>query len=146
MGFLPLSFIIKEGCYIQTNIIYNFEDLRALLSDKTEIGSYYLIYDDIYFEQINKDTVISRDVYTLARRILKPFSIIKYITFNMNPDHSIKELYELVDILRKDTTIIVTIFNPIKSEVFLLFISNKDDSLLEHHIKTFIEIGGNVNE
>lgn len=140
MGFLPLSFSIKEGFYIQSNIIYNFEDLRALLSDKTKRGSYYLIYDDIYFEQIDKDTVISRDVYTLARRILKPFSIIKYITFNMNPNYSIKEIYELADILRKDTTIIVTIFNPTENEIFLLFISNKDDSLLEQHIKTFMEL------
>lgn len=138
MGSLPLSFLIKEGFFIQSNIIYNFEDLRALLSDKTKRESYYLIYDDIYFEQIDKDTVISRDVYTLARRILKPFSILKYITFNINSNASTEEIYQLIDILRKDTTIIVTIFNPTDNEVFLLFISNKDDSLLEQHIKTFI--------
>ena len=130
----------KGGIYIQSNIIYNFEDLRALLSNKTKRGSYYLIYDDIYFEQIDKDTVISRDVYTLARRILKPFSIIKYITFNVKEKYSTKEIYELIDILRRDTTIIVTIFNPDRKEVFLLFISNKDDSMLEHHIKTFMEL------
>lgn len=139
MGFSH-SLFYKGGIYIQSNIIYNFEDLRTLLADKSKRGSYYLIYDDIYFEQIDKDTVISRDVYTLARRILRPFSIIKYITFNMNSDYSTEEIYELLDILRKDTTIIVTIFNPTENEVFLLFISNKDDSILENHIKKFMNM------
>lgn len=99
-----------------------------------------MLFDDIYFEEIEKDTVINRDVYTLARRISKPFNIIKYLTFNVNEKYSTKQIYELINILRKDTTIIVTIFNPDKKEVFLLFISNKDDSRLEHHIKTFIEL------
>ncbi len=140
MGSLPLFFLIKEGFTIQTNIIYNFEDLQGLLLDKTQKGSFYLLFDDIYFEEIEKDTVINRDVYTLARRISKPFNIIKYITFNVKEKYSTKEIYELIDILRRDTTIIVTIFNPDRKEVFLLFISNKDDSMLEHHIKTFMEL------
>ena len=140
MGSLPLFFLIKEGFTIQTNIIYNFEDLQNLLLDKTQNGSFYLLFDDIYFEEIEKDTVINRDVYTLARRISKPFNIIKYITFNVKEKYSTKEIYELIDILRRDTTIIVTIFNPDRKEVFLLFISNKDDSMLEHHIKTFMEL------
>lgn len=140
MGSLPLFFLIKEGFTIQTNIIYNFEDLQNLLLDKTQNGSFYLLFDDIYFEEIEKDTVINRDVYILARRISKPFNIIKYITFNVKEIYSTKQIYELIDILRKDTTIIVTIFNPNKKEVFLLFISNKDDSILEHHIKTFMEL------
>jgi len=140
VGSLPLFFLIKEGFTIQTNIIYNFEDLQGLLLDKTQKGSFYLLFDDIYFEEIEKDTVINRDVYTLARRISKPFNIIKYITFNVKEKYSTKEIYELIDILRRDTTIIVTIFNPDRKEVFLLFISNKDDSMLEHHIKTFMEL------
>lgn len=140
MGFPTLFSFVKEGFNIQTNIIYNFEDLQNLLLDKTQNGSFYLLFDDIYFEEIEKDTVINRDVYTLARRISKPFNIIKYITFNVKEIYSTKQIYELIDILRKDTTIIVTIFNPDKKEVFLLFISNKDDSILEHHIKTFMEL------
>lgn len=99
-----------------------------------------MIYDDIYFEQIDKDTVISRDVYTLARRILKPFSIIKHLIFDVNENYSTKQIYELIDILRKDTTIIVIIFNPNEKEVFLLFVSNKDDSMLEHNIKVYMEM------
>ena len=140
MGFPTLFSFVKEGFNIQTNIIYNFEDLQNLLLDKTQNGSFYLLFDDIYFEEIEKDTVINRDVYILARRISKPFNIIKYITFNVKEIYSTKQIYELIDILRKDTTIIVTIFNPNKKEVFLLFIRNKDDSILEHHIKTFMEL------
>lgn len=140
MGFPTLFSFVKEGFNIQTNIIYNFEDLQNLLLDKTQNGSFYLLFDDIYFEEIEKDTVINRDVYTLARRISKPFNIIKYLNFNVDEKYSTKQIYELINILRKDTTIIVTIFNPDKKEVFLLFISNKDDSMLEHHIKTFMEL------
>lgn len=138
-NYFPL-FSNKGGIFIQSNIIYNFEDLRTLLMEKTKLGAYYLILDDIYFEQIEKDTVISRDVYTVARRILKPFNIIKYLSFNLNEEYSTKQIYDLIQILRKDTTIIVTIFDPKTKEIFLLFVSNKDDSLLEHHIKTFLEL------
>lgn len=108
--------------------------------EKTKQGSYYLIFDDIYFEKIEKDVVISRDVYTVAKRILKPFNIIKYIIFTVNEKYSAKEIYEFIEILRKDTTIIVTIFEPKAKEIFLLFISNKDDSILENHIKEFIDL------
>lgn len=140
MGAISHSFTNKGGIFIQSNIIYNFEDLRTLLIEKTKLGAYYLILDDVYFEEIEKNTVISREVYTVARRILKSFNIIKYLSFNFNEEYSTKQIYELIQILRKDTTIIVTIFNPKTKEVFLLFISNKDDSLLEHHIKTFMEL------
>lgn len=140
MGTISHSFSNKGGIFIQSNIIYNFEDLRTLLIEKTKLGAYYLILDDVYFEEIEKNTVISREVYTVARRILKPFNIIKYLSLNFNEEYSTKQIYELIQILRKDTTIIVTIFNPKTKEVFLLFISNKDDSLLEHHIKTFMEL------
>lgn len=108
--------------------------------EKTKQGSFYLIYDDIYFEEIQKDMVISREIYTLARRILKPFSVLKYITINVKEEYSTKQIYELIQILRKDTNIIVTIFNPKEKELFLLFISNKDDSALEHNLEVFMEV------
>ena len=100
MGFPTLFSFVKEGFNIQTNIIYNFEDLQNLLLDKTQNGSFYLLFDDIYFEEIEKDTVINRDVYILARRISKPFNIIKYITFNVKEKYSTKQIYELINILR----------------------------------------------
>lgn len=139
-GISPTLFSYKGGIFIQSNIIYNFEDLRTLLIEKTKIGSYYLILDDIYFEEIEKDAVISREVYTAARRILKPFNILKYLSFNFNEKCSTKQIYELIQVLRKDTNIITTIFDPKMNEIFLLFISNKDDSILEHHIKMFMEV------
>ena len=104
------------------------------------MGAFYLIYDEFYFEKIENDTIINREVYTVAKRIMKPLNIIKYITFNVKDNYTTKQIYELVQILRKNTAIIATIFNPKIKEVCLLFISNKDDSLLEHHIKTFLEL------
>lgn len=125
---------------IESNIIYNFEDLRALLLDKTKAGAYYLLLDDLYFERISKNKMITREVFTLAKQIVKPRNIIKYITFKTKEKSSTTEIYELIELLRKDTNIIATIYNPKTKETMLLFISNKDDSLLEHHIKTFLEI------
>ncbi len=125
---------------IQSNIIYSFENLRTLLIDKTKNGAYYLVLDDIYFEEIEKDTIINREIYFLARKEIKPLSIIKYITFNVKEKYSTKQIYDLIQILRRYTNIIVTIFNPKMKEVFLLFVSNKDDSLLEYYIKDFLEL------
>ena len=71
---------------------------------------------------------------------MKPLNIIKYITFNVKDTYTTKQIYDLVKILRKNTVIIATIFNPKTKEVCLLFISNKDDSLLEYHIKIFLEL------
>lgn len=126
--------------FIESNIIYNFEDLRALLLDNTKAGAFYLLLDDIYFEEITKNTMLTREVFTLAKQIVKPLNIIKSITFKVKEVYSTSEIYELVDILRKNTNIIVTIYNPKTKEIVLLFISNKDDSLLEKHIKTFLKI------
>lgn len=69
-----------------------------------------------------------------------PLNVIKYITFNVKETYNTKQIYELIQLLRKDTTIIVTIFNPKIKEVFILFISNKDDSLFRQHIKNFLEM------
>lgn len=139
MGFSH-SFLIKEWLTIQSNIIYSFENLRTLLIDKTKNGAYYLVLDDIYFEEIEKDTIINREIYFLARKEIKPLCIIKYITFNVKEKYSTKQIYDLIQVLRRDTNIIVTIFNPKMKEVFLLFVSNKDDSLLEYYIKDFLEL------
>ena len=66
---------------IESDIIYNFKDFRILVSEKAKEGSYYLLYDDFYFEEINKDTMITRDVYAIAQRYTKSLNIIKYINF-----------------------------------------------------------------
>lgn len=139
MGISPL-FSNKEVIIIQTNIIYNFDDLKTILIDKTQKGSYYLLKDDVYFEEISTDTVISRYVFLEARKILEPSDVIKYITFNTKERYSTKQISELVQILNKMNKIIVTIFNPKEKECNLLFVSNEDDTLLESHIKDFLEM------
>ncbi len=111
-----------------------------LLTEKNQQGAYYLIFDDIYFEELKKDTIITREIVTVAKKIQKSFNVLKYITFNVKDKYSTQQIYELVQLLRKDASIIATIFNPTIKEVFLLFISNKDDSLLEYHIKTFLDL------
>lgn len=128
------------GMLIELNIIYNFEDLRALLLDNTKAGAFYLLLDDIYFEEITKNTMLTREVFTTAKQVVKPLNIIKSLTFKVRKKYPVNEIYEIVDILRKNTNIIVTIYNPKTREIVLLFISNKDDSLLENHIKKLFAI------
>lgn len=125
---------------IESNIIYNFEDFRTLVSEKAKEGSYYLLYDDIYFEQIDKNTMITREVFTVAGRYTKSFNIVKYVNFKLKDNYTTKELSEFIELLRKHTKILLTIFNPKKKDCFLLFISTKDDSKLEKDIKNLLEM------
>ena len=125
---------------IESNIIYSFADLRALVLEKTKVGAYFLILDDIYFEEIEKETMITRDVFTRAKEVVRPINIPKYIIFNVKGKYTTKEIYDFVDDLRKDTRMIVAIYNPKIKEIFLLFISNKSDSKLERKINDFIEL------
>lgn len=126
--------------YIQSNIIYNFEDLKSLLIDKAKEKSYYLLNDDIYFEKIEKNTNISREVYIAIRNSIRPFNVIKYIIFNTKEKYSTKEIYELIQVLNKTTIITVTLFNQKTKEVTFIFVSSKDDVLLEKNIKDFLEL------
>lgn len=126
--------------HIESNIIYNFEDLRALIINNTKEGAFYLILDDIYFEEITKNTMLTREVFTTIKQVAKPINIMKFITFKVRRKYQIDEMYEKIDILRGSTNMIVTIYNPRAREVVLLFISNKDDSLLENHIRKLFDM------
>lgn len=125
---------------IESNIIYNFEDFRTLISEKAKEGTYYLLYDDIYFEQIDKNTMITREVFTVAGRYTKSFNIIKYINFKVKDNYTTREIAEFIELLRKYNKILVTIYNPNRKECFLLYISNKDDSKLQKEIRNLIEM------
>ena len=125
---------------IESNIIYNFEDFRALISEKAKEGAYYLLYDDIYFEQIDKNTMITREVFTVAGRYTKSFNIVKYVNFKLKDDYTTKELSEFVEMLRKYNKILAIIYNPKKKDCFLIYISNKDDSKLENEINNLLEM------
>lgn len=125
---------------MKSNIIYNFEDFRALISDKAKAGAYYLLYDDLYFEQIDKNMLITREVFTVIGRYTKLFNVIKYIEFKLNDNYTTRELAEFIELLRKYTKILLTIYNLKEKECFLLFVSNKEDTKLENEIKKFIEM------
>lgn len=125
---------------IESNIIYNFEDFRTLVSDKAKEGTYYLLYDDLYFEQIDKNTMITREAFTVAGRYTKSFNIIKYLDFKLKDDYTTKELAEFIELLRENTKILLTIYNPKKKDCFLLYISNKNDSKIENEVKSLLEM------
>lgn len=125
---------------IESNIIYNFEDFRALVSEKAKKGTYYLLYDDLYFEQIDKNKMITREVFTVVGRYTKSFNIIKYVDFKLKDNYTTKEFAEFIELLREHTKILLTIYNPKKKDCFLLFISNKDDSKLENEIKNLLKM------
>lgn len=123
---------------IENNMIYNFEDFRALVSDKAKEGAYYLLYDDLYFEEIDKNTMITREAFTVAGRYTKSFNIIKYLDFKLKDNYTTKELAEFIELLRKHTKILLTIYNPKKKDCFLLYISNKNDSKIENEVKNLL--------
>lgn len=125
---------------IESNIIYKFEDFRTLVSEKAKEGAYYLLYDDIYFEQIDKNTMITREVFTVAGRYTRSFNVVKYMNFKVKDNYTTKELLDFIELLRTHTKILLTIFNPKKKDCFLLFISTKDDLKLEEDIKNLLEM------
>lgn len=125
---------------MESNIIYNFEDFKTLISEKAKEGTYYLLYDDIYFEEIEKNTMITREVFAVAGRYTKSFNIIKYLNFKLKDNYTTKELFEFITLLRRYNKILVTIYNPKKKDCFLLYVSNNDDSKLEKEIKNLLEI------
>lgn len=125
---------------IESNVIYNFEDFRTIISSKSKIDSYYLIYDDFYFEQIDKNTNLTRDTFTITGRFAKSFNIIKYMIFKVKDNYSTKEIYDFIELSRQHTKILLTIYNQKKKECFLLFISNKNDSKLEKEIINLLEM------
>ena len=67
-----------------------------------------------------------------------PLLVVKYINFKLKDQYTTKELAEFIELLRKNTRILLTIYN--QKECFLLFISNKDDSKLENQIEKLIEM------
>lgn len=108
--------------------------------EKTKVGSYFLILDDVYFEEIEKETMITREVFTCAKEVARPINIPKYIIFNVKEKYTIKEIYDFIVDLRKDTRMLVAIYNPKIKEIFLLFIGGKSDYKLEKKINDFIEL------
>lgn len=125
---------------VKANIIYCNKEIQEILRNKTKEGTLYLMHGDIFFEEINKNEKISREFYLVSRKIVSPINVIKYISFNLKDDYTSKEIYELVELLRRKTTILLTLFNTQEKECDLLFISNEYDLELEHYINNILEI------
>lgn len=123
---------------VHADIIYSNREIQEILRNKTKEGTLYLMYDDIFFEEINKNENINREFYLISRKITNPINVIKHISFKLKDDYTSKEIYELVELLRIKTTILLTLFNT--KECDLLFISNEYDLELEHYINNILEI------
>ena len=125
---------------VHAKIINDNNEIHDILVSKAKENTYYLMYDDIFFEKIKKKENISREFYTISRRITNSKNRIKHISFTLKDDYTIKEIYELVELLRRKTIILLTLFNEKINECDLLFISNENDLEVEHYINDFLEI------
>lgn len=127
--------------FIEINIIYSYEDLKHLLLSQDLENSYYLLGDDIYFEKMNSETVITREVLLESKKSLKQLIVMKYIKFKTKNNCSVKEVYWLINELRKKVKVITSIFNPINCECLIIIVSNNNDSIIEKQIQEFCEGG-----
>lgn len=127
--------------FIEINIIYSYEDLKHLLLSQDSENSYYLLGDDIYFEKMNSETVITREVLLESKKSLKQLNVMKYIKFKTKNNCSVKEVYWLINELRKKVKVITSIFNPINYECLIIIVSNNNDSIIEKQIQEFCEGG-----
>lgn len=123
----------------KSNMIYSYNEFKNLILSKAQIESYYLLYDDFYFEQIDKNTNLLRDTFSTAGRYSKSFNIVKYMNFAVKENYSTKELHQFITSEKPYNKILLTIYDSKNSDCFMLFISNKDDSKLERKVKILLE-------
>lgn len=125
---------------LKSNLIYSFEEFKALILKKMEIGSYFLTCDDFYFEEVDENTNLIRDAFVSAGNNRKAFNITKYIDIQFKDDYTTKEISNLIENLKQDTRIILTIFNRKRKSCFIIFISNKNDEILERKINEVLRM------
>jgi len=126
--------------FIRTNIIFSFDDLKSILSNNTQIGTSYLLLDEPFFEDIERQSKAIRDIFIELTKVIQPMNIVKHISFKTKDKYNSKQIYELVQILRKDNNILLTLFDSKNKVCNMLFISNKDDYLLQQHIREFLDL------
>lgn len=127
---------------IQAKIIYSNREIHKILENKAKSGAYYLMYDDMFFEEIGRKQNISRYFYQNAKDIVRSIDITKHISFEYKGNYTTKDMFDLLEILRKYATILLIIFNPNKKECDLLFVGNENDFEIEGYINDFIELEG----
>lgn len=125
---------------IESDLIYNLQDFRTLITSKAKVGTYYRLYDEFYFEEIDKPKMITREVFAVANRYMKSFNVLKYMIFKFKDDYRFKEVATFFDLLKENNIILLTVYNPKNKECFIIFISNKDDKKLINKIENFLEI------
>ena len=138
---LPLYLLSKkEVIFIRTKIIFSFDELKNIISENTQIGTSYLLLDEPYFEDIERQVKAVRDIYIEISKIVEPMNIVKQINFKTKDRYTTKQIYELVQILKQTSNILVTLFNKETRVCNVLFISNSDDYLLKQYIKEFLDL------
>ena len=125
---------------IESDLIYNLQDFRTLITSKAKVGTYYRLYDEFYFEEIDKPKMITREVFAVANRYMKSFNVLKYMIFKFKDDYRFKEVATFFDLLKENNIILLTVYKPKNKECFIVFISNKDDKKLIDKIENFLEM------
>ena len=140
MGNSHSFFSFKGGFFIRTKIIFSFDELKNIISSNTEIGTSYLLLDEPYFEDVERQEKTIRDIFIEISKIIKPMNIVKHISFKTKDKYNTKQINDLIKILRQNTNILVTLFNAKTRICNILFISNKEDYLLKQHIREFLDL------
>ena len=125
---------------IESDLIFNLQDFRTLITSKAKVGTYYRLYDEFYFEEIDKPKMITREVFAVANRYMKSFNVLKYLIFKFEDDYRFKEIAAFFDLLKENNIILLTVYNPKNKECFIIYISNKDDKKLIDKIENFLEM------
>ena len=131
--------------FIRTKIIFSFEDLKNIISENTQIGTSYLLLDEPYFEDIERQVKAVRDIFIEISKVIEPMNIVKQISFKTKDKYTTKQIYDFVQILRQTSNILVTLFNAKNGVCNILFISNKEDYLLKQHIREFLDLEVDIN-
>lgn len=138
---MPLFFFyIKGGIFIRTKIIFSFDDLKNIVLSNTTEKSFYLLLDEPFFQEIENHQMITREIFSELQQVILPMNIVKHISFKTKDRYNTKQIYELVQILKQTSNILVTFFNEKTRVCNILFISNKEDYLLKQHIKEFLDL------
>ena len=114
--------------------------MKNILSENTQIGTSYLLLDEPHFESIERQIKAVRDIFIEISKVIEPMNIVKHISFKMKDKYTTKQIYELVQILKQTSNILVTLFNEKTRVCNILFISNKEDYSLKQHIKEFLDL------
>lgn len=121
---------------IINDIVYSFDNLKSILSDKLVENVYYLLLDETYFEKLEKHISINREIITLLKRIIEPMDILKYAVFKT--EKGTTEIYDLMQEINKHSKNAITILDVEKQECTILFIANSKEFVIENYIFNFL--------